>query len=138
MSSGRSASEIGLDLALRKRLAEAAQIGLEPADHDRLEVFRAHLDAAREPLRIEHFEQRREAVGVAVVRRGGEEQAMLEALREIAHGARELAGDGVARTAGWRRMVRLVEDEQRAGAELAERRRAGRPHSFLPSAGCAQ
>ena len=45
------------------------------------------LDAAREPLRVEHLQQRGEAVGVPVVRRGGEEQAMLEALGKLAHGA---------------------------------------------------
>ncbi len=45
---------------------------------------------------------------------------MLEALGKLADRPRELAGDRVARAAGRRRMMRLVEDEQRARAELAE------------------
>ena len=117
---GKARNPDGLDLALRECLAEATQIGLQPANHDRLEVLRARLDAAREALRIEHLEQRREAVGMAVVRRGGQEQAVLEALGQLAYRPRELAGDRVARPAGRRGVVRLVEDEQRARAKLAE------------------
>jgi hypothetical protein len=36
--------------------------------------------------RVEHFEERREAVGMAVVGRRGEKETVLEAMREIAHG----------------------------------------------------
>ena len=82
--------------------------------------FGRDLDAAREALRVEHLEQRREAVGVAVVRRGGQEQAVLEALGQLADRPGELARDRIARAAGRRRMMRLVEDEQRARAEIAE------------------
>ena len=54
------------------------------------------------------------------MRRRGEEQAVLEALGQLAHCPRELARDRVARAAGRRGVVRFVEDEQRARAELAE------------------
>jgi|HubBroStandDraft_6_1064221.scaffolds.fasta_scaffold1092073_2 hypothetical protein len=49
-----------LDLAGRKGMAQPAQIGLEPSHHDGLKVFRPHLDAASEPLGIEHLQQGRE------------------------------------------------------------------------------
>ena len=42
----------GFDLALRKRLAEAAEIRLQTAHHDRLEFLRADVNAACEPLRV--------------------------------------------------------------------------------------
>ena len=67
-----------LDDALRKRLAKAAKIGLEPPDHDGLKVLWANLDPAREALGIEHLKQSREAVGVPIVWRGCQEQAVLE------------------------------------------------------------
>ena len=45
---------------------------------------------------------------------------MLEPLRDVADGLRELAVDGIARAAGGRRVVGFVEDQQRAGTELAQ------------------
>ena len=56
--------------------------------------------AAAEPLRVEDLQQRREAVRVAVVRRGRQEQAVLEPRREVADGAGDLRVDGVLRAAG--------------------------------------
>ena len=78
------------------------------------------LHAAREAIRVEQLEERREAVRVAVVRRGREEQPVLEAAGEVAHGARELRLDAVAPAARWRRVVRLVEDEQAARQQRPE------------------
>ena len=54
-----------------------------------------HRDPAREALRIENLQQGGEAVGVPVVRRGGKEETVLEARRQIAHGPRDLRIDGV-------------------------------------------
>ena len=42
-------------MPLRKPLAEMAQIGLEPADHNRIEIPRPDRHAAGEPLRVEKF-----------------------------------------------------------------------------------
>ena len=50
------------DLPFRECLAEATEVGFQPANHDRSEVPRTNFDAAGEPLRIEHLKQRREAV----------------------------------------------------------------------------
>ncbi len=59
---------------------ELPQIFLEPAHHDRVELLLpAHGHTAREALRIEDLEERREAVGVPVVRRRAEEEPVLEA-----------------------------------------------------------
>ena len=52
----------GLDDALRKRLPKSAEVFLEPADHDRLQLFGLDVDAPGEALRIEDFEERREGV----------------------------------------------------------------------------
>jgi hypothetical protein len=42
---------------LRKPFAEVSQVGLQPADHDGVELARAHRDATREVLRVEDLEQ---------------------------------------------------------------------------------
>jgi hypothetical protein len=62
-----------------------------------------------EPLRIKDFEQRGKRIGVAVVGRGRKKETMLETLRKTADGAGKLAVDGIARAAGRRRMMRLVQ-----------------------------
>ena len=46
---------------------------------------------------------------------------MLETFRERPDGPRELAIDGITRPGSGRCMVRLVKDQQRAGAKLAEK-----------------
>jgi hypothetical protein len=73
--------------------------------------------------------------------RGGEKETVLEAMRKIAHGSGELAGNGVACSAGWRRVMRLIQNEQRTGSirrgphiDLALRRR-GYPPIEGPKAG---
>ena len=53
--------------------------------------------AAGEALRVEDLQQRREAVRMAIVRRGGQEQSMLEAAGDLPDRLGELAIDGLAR-----------------------------------------
>src|SRR5258708_33647001 len=79
-----------------------------------------HREAAREALGIKYFEQTRERVGVAVVRRRRQEEAVLETRGQSAHGAGELAIDRITYAAGRRRMVRLVKDEERARPEVGQ------------------
>jgi len=57
-----------LHLALWKSLAQSAQVDLETSDHDRIEIARPHFDTARKPLGVKHFQERRETVGMAVMR----------------------------------------------------------------------
>src|SRR5271155_24930 len=57
---------------------------------------------------------------MAVVRRGGQKEPMLETIGEPSDRAGELAVDGVPRPARRRSVVRLVEDDQRARPEFAE------------------
>jgi hypothetical protein len=76
-----------------------------------LELTRPHWDAAREALRIKDFKQTGEGIRVAIVRGRQQEEPVLEALSEPAHCARELAVDCVARPAGRRGMMRIVEDD---------------------------
>ena len=83
-------------------------------------IFLLDRHAAAEPLGVEDFQQGREAVGVAVVRRGGEEQPVLEPRRQVADGAGDLRVDGVLLAAGRGGVVGLVEDQQRAAAEVAQ------------------
>ena len=105
-----------LDVPLRKPALDLAEILLQSADHHVLEdALAAHRDAAREAVRIEQFQQRGETVRVAVVRRRGQEQPVLETLRQIADCAGELRLDAVAPAGGRRGMVRLVENQQTAG-----------------------
>jgi hypothetical protein len=98
-----------------------SDVGLEAPHHDGRELGRAaDVDAARKPLRIEDVHERRERVGVAVVGRGGEEEPVLEALREVAHGAGDLGVDGVAAGRGGGGDVGLVEHEHGARGEVSE------------------
>src|ERR1700692_3508905 len=57
---------------------------------------------------------------MTVVRRGGQKQAVLEPLREIADSLGELARYGVARTARRSGVMGFIQDEQSAGTEFAE------------------
>ena len=56
----QSADLDGLDDAFRKRVPKAAQVFLEPPDHDRFQLLGFDVDASGEALRIQDFEQRRE------------------------------------------------------------------------------
>ena len=107
----------GLDDAFRKGLPKTAEVFLEPADHDRLQLFGLDVDASGEALRIEDFEQRREGVGMTVVRGGGQEKPVFEKRRDLAHRPRELAFQSPGRSGRGRRVMRLVEDQHRAGPE---------------------
>ena len=81
-SAGRPSRSICLTIRCGKPPCDLAEVLLEPADHDVVEQLLA-LDrhAAAEPLRVEDLQQGGEAVGVAVVRRGRQEQPVLEPRR---------------------------------------------------------
>ena len=110
-----------LDDAFGERVSETSQVLLEPADHDRLQLLRLDVDAAGEPLRVEDLEQRREGVGMAVVRRRRQEEPMLEQGRDVADVPGELTFDGPDRSRRRRGVVGLVENEQRAWPERREK-----------------
>ena len=67
------------------------------------------------PGTVEQFEQRGEAVRVAVVRRRGEEQPVLEVAAQVADGPCELRLDAVAAAARRRGVMRFVQDQQASG-----------------------
>jgi hypothetical protein len=92
--------------------AELAQVRLEAPDHDLVQLAALDLDAAGEALGVEEVQQGREAVGVAVVGRGGEEEPVLEAGGHVADDAGDPRVHRVEAGARRGRRVRLVEDEQ--------------------------
>ena len=109
------------DAPLRKAALRRADVLLQAPDHHVLKCLAPpHLHAAGEPVGIEQFQQRREAVRMPVVRRGRQEEPMLEARREITDGPRELRLDAVAPAARRCRVMRLVEDEQAPRPHRAE------------------
>ena len=117
----RQAVDVDLhDLPLWKSAHHLADVVLEPPDHDVFQHLLVDRHAAAEPLGIEDFQQSRKAVRVAVVRRGGEEQSVLEPRGQVADGAGDLRVDGVLLAAGGSGVVGLVEDQQRAAAELTQ------------------
>ena len=121
-SSGRPSMATRTTIRFGKAALDLADVLLEAAHHDVFErLLAAHLDAAGEAVGVEQLEQRREAVRVAVVRRGREEQAVLEAAGEVAHGAGELRLDAVAPAA------------RRAPRGAPRRGSAGCPGSIGPS-----
>ena len=126
-------------LRFGKSPLDLADVLLKAAHHHVLERLLApNLDAAREAIGIEQLEERREAVRVAVVRCRGEEQAVLEAAGEIAHGARELGLDPVAAAArrARRDAPRRESEGSRAGAGRATR--ASGPRRPGRSGGCGR
>ena len=109
-----------LDVALGKAALDFAQVLFDAADHHVIAILLRDLDTAAEALWIEDFEQRREAIRVAIVRRGGKEQPMLEAISQRPNGVGNLGIDGVLLAAGGSRVVRFVQNEQRAWTEVAQ------------------
>jgi hypothetical protein len=128
----REVADVDLDdSAFRKSAGEGADVFLETPDHDVVEVVFEDRDAAGESLGIEQFEEGAEAVGVAVVRRGGEEKAMFEARGEVADSAGDFRVDGVAGAAGGCGVVGFVEDEESAGAKVLKPVAQGRGVGFV-------
>jgi hypothetical protein len=110
----------GFDTSCGEVLAETLQVRFQAPHHNRCEVVRPYINAGGEPLGIEDFKKLAKGVGMSVVRRGSQEEPMLEARRQSLNRVCELAVNGVTRSGGRRRMMRLVEDEQRSGSEFAE------------------
>ena len=108
-------------LPLRKPALQFTDVLLDAADHDVFQsVFAAYRHATSEAVRVEQLQQGGEAVGVAVVRGGGQKQAVLEAPAQVADGAGELGLDAVAAAARRRRVVGLVQDQQTARRQVAK------------------
>ena len=133
----RQAGEVNLHgFTFGKAADELAQVFFQAANHDVVEVAFEHLDAACESLRVEQFEQGAETVGMAIVGRGGEEKAVLEARGEVADGLGDAGINGVFRAAGRGGVVRLVEESEGSrGASCRASRGAARCR-FRQSAGC--
>ena len=109
------------DVALRKPALHLPDILLQTPHHHLFQVALAsNLDAAREAVRIEEFQEGGEAVGVAIVWRCRQKQPVLETRREFANGAGEPRFDAVTAAGRWRGMVCLVENQQAAGEHRAE------------------
>src|SRR5581483_10103222 len=88
------------------------RIALEAPYHDRGELAPVGAHRAGEALVVEQLEQRAEALRIAVVRRGRQEELVLEVGHQGADGPRALRVGGVAPAAGRRDVVRLVDDQQ--------------------------
>jgi hypothetical protein len=103
------------------RELERLDVALEAPDHDLVEE-RAILDrdAASEALRIEDLEESRERIGVAVVGRGRQEEAVLEAWGHVADHWSGVRIDRVAGGGRRRGVVGLVDNEEAAARLLAE------------------
>ena len=95
-----------------KAALDFPDVFLQSPDDHFIAVLGRHRNAATEPLRIENLQQGREAVGVAVVRRGRKEQAMLEPWSQVTDGPRDLRINRVLLAAGRSRVMGFVEDEQ--------------------------
>ena len=105
------------------------QLRLQAPHHDRVELLAVGRRAAGEPLVVEQFEQRREALRVAVVRRGGQEQLVLEVRHEQPERLGPQRVGGVPAHARRGAVVRLVHDQQ---VELAGVGRLVRPRQEFP------
>ena len=98
--------------------------------------LRSGVRAPGEPLVVEQFEQCREALGVAVVRRGGQEQLVLEVRGQQADRLGAQRVGGVLAPAGRGAVVGLVDDQQvePAGVDRLALGRAGSPGTAAAAA----
>lgn len=99
------------------------QIALQTADHHLTKTIFVGEDVARETLVVEQFQQRGERLGVAVVRRRGQEETMLEVWADGTDEARTLTLQRVVRACRGRDVVRFVHDQQVKLARMADVRR---------------
>ena len=88
-----------LDHALGETAGEETDVAFEPADHNVIKVRLGDGDALNKALGVEDVEKCGEAVRMAVVRGGAEEEPVLEALGKIADGTGDPGIDGVFRGA---------------------------------------
>ena len=108
-------------LPLRKAALNLPDVFLDAPNHHVIErVLAPDRHPAGEAVWIEQLEQGGETVGMAVVRRGGQEQAVLETTSEIADRTGELRLDPVTPATRRRGVVGLVQDQQAARLHLAE------------------
>ena len=108
-------------LSLGKAALDLAHVLLDAPHHHVFErVVAPDRYAAGEAVWIEQLQQGGEAVGVAVVRRGGQEQTVLETPAAIANGPGELRLDAVTPAARRRGVMGFVQDQQAARQHLAE------------------
>ena len=118
-----------VDPAREPRVAVCvADVVLEPADHHLTHGRWIGLDAAGEPLRVQHRQQRLPRLRVSVVRRGRQEQPVLAKLGRPSYrpGLLAVARDPpAARRRRRRAVVRLVHEQQ---VEVARVLGVGREH----------
>ena len=89
-----------------------AGIALEATDHHRLQLLPIRRGSPREPLVVEQFQQRPEALLVAVVRRGRQEELVLEVRGQLPERLRPKRVGGVAADPGRGAVVGFVADQQ--------------------------
>src|SRR5260370_3537456 len=77
-------------------------------------------DTAGEALGIEQLEKGGEAIGVPVVRRRAQKEAVLEVARDVTNDIGDLRVDGVSTRAGGGRDMGLVENEEALCGALAD------------------
>ena len=104
----------------------SGELGLEPAHRHLAQRPLVEHRAPAEPASVDHLQQRGERLGVAVVRRRGQEQAVLAPLGQRSGGRGAVAVDGIAappaRRGRARRgdVVRLVDHENVEGEPTGE------------------
>jgi len=119
-----------LTLGVLLRGAQRAQIALQSANHDGGQLRLADARPPGEALGIEHLQQRRKAVGMPIVGRGGKEEAVFKMIRQRANAAGGVGVHGV--TAGGRRGddVRFIQHEHRLATSLLLEKRFQRLEVF--------
>ena len=115
----------GFQNPLRESVLAEVVLGkfrLEPPDHDRIALPDEFLGVGSHPagksLVVEQFQQGREALLVAVVRRGREEHLVLEVRGQPANRLRAERVDGIIAAAGRGAVVGLVEDQDVVAAGI--------------------
>jgi hypothetical protein len=118
---GQPGNDDRLDAPLGKFLSEPAEILFEPAHHHRVELRRFDRHATNEALRVKDFHQRGKTVGMTVVRRRGQKQAVREFRCKFPDCLCDLGVDRILAATRRRGVVSFVKDQKRTRAKLAER-----------------
>ena len=108
-------------VSLGKAALDLAEVLLDAPHHHLVQrVLSPDRHPPGEAVRVQQLEQGGEAVGVAVVGRGGQEQAVLEAASEIADRAGEPGLDPVTPAARRRGVMGFVQDQEAARQQVAQ------------------
>src|SRR5207247_7811673 len=92
----------------RKTSLNPPNVILQAADNHFIPIFGRYRNSSAKTLRVKYLEQRRETIGMAVMRSRRQKQTMFKSVSNIPNGPCDLRIDRIFLTTGWRGVVGFV------------------------------